>query len=177
MLQELRRSTAHAYSYAEYSERMSQAEWSAEQQSQLTLRPSDLEVTDVFRLTQEAGQDTPVAWLLRTSLGELVDTDGRLEPMARLLHALGCHASNTARSSRRFAAAAAVLLAAADQHDGGLGFSAEEEEAAAVVNLLKQSAVPPELRVLPSQAARLRAVKQELVAPRNDPDLARLLAE
>eukprot|EP00965_Chrysotila_dentata_P224387 6194147-Pleurochrysis_carterae.AAC.2 len=97
--------------------------------------------------------------------------------MARLLHALGCHASVTARSSRRCVAAAAALLAAADQHDGGLGFSAEEEEAAAVVNLLKQSAMPPELRILPSPAARLRAVKQELAAPRSDPDLARLLAE
>eukprot|EP00965_Chrysotila_dentata_P007011 228544-Pleurochrysis_carterae.AAC.1 len=37
--------------------------------------------------------------------------------------------------------------------------------------------MPPELRVVPSQAARLRAVKQELVAPRSDPDFARLLAE
>eukprot|EP00965_Chrysotila_dentata_P072325 2390104-Pleurochrysis_carterae.AAC.1 len=109
----------------------------------MTLRPADLEATDAFRLAQEAGQDAPVARMLRTSLGELVDADGRLVPMARLLHALGCHASLTARSGRRFVAAAAVLLAAADQHDGGLGFSAEEEEAAAVVNLLKQSAMPP----------------------------------
>eukprot|EP00965_Chrysotila_dentata_P028464 945671-Pleurochrysis_carterae.AAC.1 len=37
--------------------------------------------------------------------------------------------------------------------------------------------MPPELRVLPSHAARLRAVKQELTSPRSDPDLCRLLAE
>eukprot|EP00965_Chrysotila_dentata_P120320 3978444-Pleurochrysis_carterae.AAC.1 len=91
MVQELRRSTVRAYSYAEYTERMAQADWIEEQQSQLTLRPADLEVTDAFRLTQETGQDAPVAWMLRTSLGELVDADGRLEPMARLVHALGCH--------------------------------------------------------------------------------------
>eukprot|EP00965_Chrysotila_dentata_P072324 2390103-Pleurochrysis_carterae.AAC.1 len=68
----------------------------------MTLRPADLEAADAFRLALEAGQDAPVAWMLRTSLGELVDADGRLEPMARLLHALGCHASLTARSGRRF---------------------------------------------------------------------------
>eukprot|EP00965_Chrysotila_dentata_P041117 1364321-Pleurochrysis_carterae.AAC.1 len=91
MVQELRRSTAHAYSYAEYTEHMAQADWTEEQQSRLTLRPADLEVTDAFRLTQDTGQDAPVAWMLQTSLGELVDADGRLEPMARLVHALGCH--------------------------------------------------------------------------------------
>eukprot|EP00965_Chrysotila_dentata_P169163 5585722-Pleurochrysis_carterae.AAC.1 len=37
--------------------------------------------------------------------------------------------------------------------------------------------MPPELRILPSPAARLRRVKQELAAPRSDPDYARLLAE
>eukprot|EP00965_Chrysotila_dentata_P142334 4705944-Pleurochrysis_carterae.AAC.1 len=97
--------------------------------------------------------------------------------MARLMHALGCHASAAARSGRRFVSAVAALSAAADQHDGGLGFGADDEEAAAVVNLLKQSAMPPELRVLSSHAARLRAVKQELTSPRSDPDLCRLLAE
>eukprot|EP00965_Chrysotila_dentata_P066884 2214254-Pleurochrysis_carterae.AAC.1 len=57
MVQELRRSTAHAYSYAEYTERMSQADWSDERRAQLTLRLSDLESTDAFRLGQEADQD------------------------------------------------------------------------------------------------------------------------
>eukprot|EP00965_Chrysotila_dentata_P107554 3553615-Pleurochrysis_carterae.AAC.1 len=37
--------------------------------------------------------------------------------------------------------------------------------------------MPPELRILPSPAARLRGVKQELAAPRSDPDYAHLLAE
>eukprot|EP00965_Chrysotila_dentata_P074812 2472150-Pleurochrysis_carterae.AAC.1 len=47
---------------------MSQAEWPEERGTQLTLRPSDLESTDSFRLTPGEGQDKHAAWLLRTSL-------------------------------------------------------------------------------------------------------------
>eukprot|EP00965_Chrysotila_dentata_P262683 6214641-Pleurochrysis_carterae.AAC.1 len=176
MLIELRRSTAHAYSYAQYASAMHSAEWTDAQSAAMTLRADDLEGVDAYRTAGDGASDAGVGWLVVLTLGELTRPDGRLEPMSQLMHALGCHASRGTRASAPFRRAAAAVEAAAERNDG-VGLDTDDDVAAAVANLLRQAAMPPELRVLPPAAARLRAVRQELAHPIADPEQVRLLSE